>query len=71
MSKYIFFDNYFLNVDSSITSHCKNFKFCLLGPHTHSEETISQICIYVLVFILCQKNGKHFVKFVNIMFEVT
>ena len=31
------FDKIFLNVHFSITIAYKDFKFCLLNPHTHSE----------------------------------
>ena len=34
------FDNYFLNVNFSITKAYTYFKFCLLSLHTHLEGTI-------------------------------
>ena len=65
------FVNYFFNVDSFITTQFKEFKFCLLGPHTHSEGTTSQIFDLCLSFYFMSKNGKHLVEFVYIIFPVT
>ena len=41
--KYVTFDNYFMNVNSSITEAYTAFKLCLLSLHTHLEGTVSQI----------------------------
>ena len=57
------FDKIFLNVHFSITIAHKDFKFCLLSPHTHSEGTVSQIFGLGLTFYFMSKNGKHFLKF--------
>ena len=62
------FDKYFLNVNFSITIVYTDFKFCVPILHTHSEGTVSQIVYLGLGFIFMSKNGKHFVKFVNIIF---
>ena len=40
-SKNLIFDKIFLNVHFSITIAYKDFKFCLLSPHIHSEGTVS------------------------------
>ena len=37
------FDKIFLNVHFSITIANKDFKLCVLSPHTHSEGTVSQL----------------------------
>ena len=60
--------NYFLNVDFSVTTRCKDFNFCLPDPYTHLEGTVSQISFLSLSFYCMSKNGKHFVKFVYIIF---
>ena len=57
------FDKLFLNVHFSITIAHKDFKFCLLSPHTHSEGTVSQLFGLSLSFYFMSKNGKHFQNF--------
>ena len=57
------FDKIFLNVHFSITIAYKDFKFCLLSPHTHSEGTVSQNFDLGLSFYFMSKNGKHVLKF--------
>ena len=42
-SKNLNFDKIFLNVHFSITIAYKDFKFCVLSLHIHSEGTVSQI----------------------------
>ena len=64
------FDNIFLNVHFSITIAHTNFKFCLLSTHIRSEGTVSQIFYLGLSFYFMSKNGKHFLKFVGVIFEV-
>ena len=66
--KNLFFDNYFLNVNFSLTIAYRDFKSCLCSLHTHLEGTVSQIFDIGLGFYCMSKNGKHFVKFVNIIF---
>ena len=69
-SKIIFFDKIFLNVHFSKTIAYKDFKFCLLSPHNHSEGTMSQIINLGISFYFMSKNGKHFLKLLSIIFEV-
>ena len=69
-SKNLFFGKIFLNVHFSKTIAYKDFKFCLLSPHIHSEGTVSQICHLGLSFYLMSINGKHFLKLISIIFEV-
>ena len=57
------FDKIFLNVHFSITIAYKDFKFCLLSPHTYFEGTVSQILDLGLSFYFMSKNGKHVLKF--------
>ena len=64
------FDKIFLNVHFSITIAHTYFKFCLLSPHIRSEGTVSQIIFLGLSFYFMSKNGKHFLKFGSIIFEV-
>ena len=71
MSKNVIFDKYFLNVNFSITIVYTAFKFCLLSLHTHLEGTLSQIFDLGPCFYFMTKNGKHFINFVIIIFEVT
>ena len=68
-SKNLIFDKIFLNVHSSITIAYKDFKFCLLIPHIHSEGTVSQNFNLGLSLYFMSKNGKHFLKFLRIIFE--
>ena len=49
-------DNYFLNVNFSITFTA--FKPCLPNLHTHSEGTVSQVFSLGHRVFLCQKPGK-------------
>ena len=57
------FDKILLNVHFSITIAYKDFKFCLLSPHTHSEGTVSHIFDLGASFILCKKTGNIFYNF--------
>ena len=66
-SKNLNFDKIFLNVHFSITIA---YKFCVLSLHIHSEGTVSQIFNLGLSFYLMSKNGKHFLNFVRIIFEI-
>ena len=68
-SKNIIFDKIFLNVHFSKTIY-KDFKFCLLSLHIHSEGTVSQIFNLGLSFYFMPKNGKHFLNFLSIIFEI-
>ena len=45
-----------------------DFKFCLLILHTHPEGTMSQTFYLGLGFYFMSSHGKHFTKFVNIIF---
>ena len=67
----LIFDKIFLNVHFSITIAYTYFKFCLLSPHIHSEGTVSQIFNLGLSFYFMSKNGKHFLKYLRLIFEVT
>ena len=69
-SKNLNFDKIFLNVHYSITIAYKDFKFCVLSLHIHSEGTVSQIFNLGLRFYFMSKNGKHFLNFVRIIFEI-
>ena len=69
-SKNLNFDNIFLNVHFSITIAYKDFKFCVLSLHIHSEGTVSQIFNLGLSFYFMSKNRKHFLNFVRIIFEI-
>ena len=64
------FDKIFLNVHFSITIAYKDFKFCVLSLHIHSEGTVSQIFNLGLSFYFMSKNGEHFLNFVRIIFEI-
>ena len=65
------FDNYFLNVNFSLTIAHKEFKSRLHSLHIPLEGTVSQIFDLGLGFYFMSKNGKHFVKFVNVIFKIT
>ena len=67
-SKNVIFDNYFSNVNSSITKAHTDFKFRLLSLHTDLERTVPQIFYLGLSFYFMAKIGKHFINFVNIIF---
>ena len=69
-SRYLNFDKIFLIVHFSITIAYKDFKFCVLSLHIHSEGTVSQIFNLGLSFYFMSKNGKHFLNFVRIIFEI-
>ena len=69
-SKNLNFDKIFLNVHFSITVAYKDFKFCVLSLHIHLEGTVSHIFNLGLSFYFMSKNGKHFLKFVSIIFEI-
>ena len=69
-SKNLNFDNIFLNVHFSTIIAYKNFKLCVLSLHIHSEGTVSQIFNLGLSFYFMSKNGKHFLNFVRIIFEI-
>ena len=64
------FDKIFLNVHFSITIAYKDFKFGVRSLHIHSEGTVSQIFNLGLSFNSMSKNGKLFLKFVSIIFEI-
>ena len=49
-SKDLNFDKIFLNVHFSKTIAYKDFKYCLLSLHIHSEGTVSQIFYLGLSF---------------------
>ena len=66
--KNLIFHNYFLYVNFSLPIAHRDFKSCLRSLHTHLEGTVSQIFDIGLGFYFMSKNGKHFVKFVNIIF---
>ena len=70
-SKKLKLDKIFLNVHFSIPIAYKDFKFCVLSLHIHSEGTVSQTFNLGLSFYFMSKNGKHFLKFVSIIFEIT
>ena len=65
------FDQIFLNVNFSITIAYKDFKFCLLSLHIHSEGTVSQIFNFGLSCYFMSKKRNHFLKFVSIIFKIT
>ena len=69
--KNLIFDNYFLNVNFSLTIAHREFKSRLHSLHTPLEGTVSQIIDLGLGFYFMSKNGKHFVKFVNFIFKIT
>ena len=69
-SKKYFFYKIFLNFHFSVTIAYKDFKFCLLSHHIHSEGTVSQIFDLGLSFYFMSKNGKHFLKLLSIICEV-
>ena len=69
-SKNLNFDKIFLNVHFSITIAYKDFKFCVLSLHIHPEGTVSQIFNLGLSFYFMSKNGKPFINFVRIIFEI-
>ena len=69
-SKNLNFDKIFSNVHFSKTIAYKDFKFCVLSLHIHLEETMSQIFNLGLSFYFMSKNGKHFLNFVRIIFEI-
>ena len=66
-SKNVIFDNYFLNVDFSITKAYTAFKFILLSLHIHLEGTVSQIFNLGPSFYFMAEIGKH-IHFVKIIF---
>ena len=66
-SKNVIFDNYFFNVNFSITKAYIDLKFCLPCLHTHLEGTVSQIFYLGPGFYFMTKNGKHFINFVKII----
>ena len=70
-SKNLIFDKICLNVHFLITIAYKDFKFCLVSLHIHSEGTVSQIFNLGLSFYFMSKNGKHVLTFLTIIFEVT
>ena len=69
-SKNLFFYKIFLNFHFSVTIAYEDLKCCLHSLHTHSEGTVSQIFYLGLSFYFMSKNGKHFLKFVSIIFEI-
>ena len=68
--KNLFFDQIFLNFQFSVTIAYKDLKLFLLSLHVHSEGTVSQILDLGLSFYFMSKNGKHFLTFLSITFEV-
>ena len=68
--KNLFFDQIFLNFQFSVTIAYKDLKLFLLSLHAHSEGTVSQILDLGLRFYFMSKNGKHFLTFLSIIFEV-
>ena len=70
-SKNLIFDNYFSNLNFLKTIAHKRFRFYLLTLGTHLEGTVSQIFYLCLSFNFMPKTGKHFVKFVTIIFKTT
>ena len=70
-SKNLIFDKIFLKVHFSITIAYTNIKFRLLSLHIHSEGTVSQIFNLGLSFYFMSKNGKHFLKMLSIIFEIS
>ena len=66
----LFFDKIFLNLHFSVTIAYRDLKFCLLSLHIYSEGNMSQIFDSGLSFYFMSKNGKHFLKFLSIIFEV-
>ena len=70
-SKNVIFDNYFLNVNFSITKAYIALNFCLPCLHTHLEGTVLQIFYLGPGFYFMTKNGKHLRKIVKIIFQVT
>ena len=69
-SKNLNFDKIFLNVHFSITITYKDFKVCVLSLNIHSEGTVSQIFNLGLSCYFMSKNGKHFLNFIRIIFEI-
>ena len=67
-SKKLFFDNYFLNLNFSITMAHTDLKFCFPILHTHSEGTVSQIFHLGFSFHFMSKIGRLFAKLPNIIF---
>ena len=67
-SKKRIFDNYFFNLNFSITMVYTELKFCFLIIPTHSEGTVSHIFLLGLSFYFMSKNGKPFAKCVKLIF---
>ena len=65
-SRNLIFNNYFLKV--IFTETIAGTEFILITIQTLSEGTVSQIFYLSLTFYFVKKNGKHFVKFGNIVF---
>ena len=65
-SKNLIFNKIFLNVHFLIPIAYKDFKFCLLTPHIHSEGKVPQIFNLGLSFYFMSKNGKHFLNVLRI-----
>ena len=55
--KNLIFDNYFSNLNFSITMAYTKFKLCVLIRNTNSEGPVSQIFVLGLSFYLCQISG--------------
>ena len=68
IKKNYFSNNYFLNLNISITMAYREFKFCFLILHTHSEGTMSQIFHLGLSSHFMPKIRKLFVKILSIIF---
>ena len=58
-SKNVIINNYFFNVDFSITEACTALKFLLLSLHIHLEGTVPQIFNLGPSFYFMAKLGKH------------
>ena len=56
------YDDYFFNMDFSITIAYIGFKFCLYILRICMEGSVSQICLVGPSFLLMTKFGKHFVN---------
>ena len=67
-SKNVISNNYFLNVNFSITRAYTAFKLYLLSVHTHLEGTVSQIFYLGPSFLFMTKIEEHFINFVIIIF---
>ena len=65
----VIFDNFFFYLVSTVTIPPADFKFCLIGLHTHSEGTMSQIFYLGHTFYFMTKTGTHYVNFEKNIFK--